>query len=151
MSQASTAQSSAYLTALTQEIEKKLLRALASQSQRRNLLEQLFADIALEVDDRARDMILSGEEDVISPVEERSESKLCFYDVLADHYVRVPENGKSILDLIVQLWSQLFASHIFALLFHKWLFEVQLENSEVLFRYSSALVQGATNVFWYEY
>lgn len=148
MSQASTAQSSAYLTALTQEIEKKLLRALASQSQRRNLLEQLFADIALEVDDRARDMILSGEEDVISPVEERSESKLCFYDVLADHYVRVPENGKSILDLIVQLWSQLFASQIFALLFHKWLFEVQLENSEVLFRYSSALVQGATNVFW---
>lgn len=69
-------------------------------------------------------MILSGEEDVISPVEERSESKLCFYDVLADHYVRVPENGKSILDLIVQLWSQLFASHIFALLFHKWVCEL---------------------------
>lgn len=31
------------------------------------------------------------------------------------------------------------------------LFEVQLENSEVLLRYSSALVQGATNVFWYEF
>ncbi|KAB1216298.1 hypothetical protein CJ030_MR4G003044 [Morella rubra] len=28
------------------------------------------------------------------------------------------------------------------------LFEVQLEKSEVLLRYSSALVQGATNVFW---
>ncbi|XP_052185795.1 uncharacterized protein LOC127797197 isoform X2 [Diospyros lotus] len=28
------------------------------------------------------------------------------------------------------------------------LFEVQLDNSEVLLRYSSALVQGATNVFW---
>jgi hypothetical protein len=31
------------------------------------------------------------------------------------------------------------------------LFEVQLDNSEVLLRYSSALVQGATNVLWYEY
>lgn len=31
------------------------------------------------------------------------------------------------------------------------LFEVQLDNSEVLLRYSSALVQGATSVFWYEY
>ncbi|XWS74161.1 hypothetical protein CRYUN_Cryun02cG0191700 [Craigia yunnanensis] len=28
------------------------------------------------------------------------------------------------------------------------LFEVQLDNSDVLLRYSSALVQGATNVFW---
>ena len=44
--------------------------------------------------------------------------------MLADHYVRVPENGKSILDLIVQLWSLSFASHIFALLFHKWVCEL---------------------------
>lgn len=29
------------------------------------------------------------------------------------------------------------------------LFEVQLDNSEDLIRYSSGLVQGATNVFWY--
>ncbi|CAL5352954.1 unnamed protein product [Camellia sinensis] len=29
------------------------------------------------------------------------------------------------------------------------LFDVQLDNLEVLLRYSSALVQGATNVFWY--
>uniref|UniRef100_A0A2P2LAE1 Uncharacterized protein n=1 Tax=Rhizophora mucronata TaxID=61149 RepID=A0A2P2LAE1_RHIMU len=49
-----TPRSSAYLDALTQEIEKKLQRALASASQRRNLLQELFADIALEVDDRAR-------------------------------------------------------------------------------------------------
>ncbi|KAK6935900.1 hypothetical protein RJ641_032930, partial [Dillenia turbinata] len=129
----STSRSSAYLDALTQEIEKKLQRALASQPQRRNLLQELFADIALEVDDRARD---------------DTQSHLCFYDVLADHYVRIPETGKPILDLIVKLWSQSFASHIFALLFHKWLFEVELENSEVLLRYSSALVQGATNNFW---
>ncbi|XP_048420753.1 uncharacterized protein LOC103944953 isoform X1 [Pyrus x bretschneideri] len=149
MSQASSSpRSSAYLDALTQEIEKKLQRALASPSQRRNLLQELFADIALEIDERAKEMILSREEDAISPAEDGIEGQLCFYDVLTDHYVRVPENGKRILDLIVQLWSQSFASHIFALLFHKWLFEVQLDNSEVLLRYSSALVEGATNVFW---
>ncbi|KAF6171974.1 hypothetical protein GIB67_029392 [Kingdonia uniflora] len=142
-----TAQGSAYLTALTQEIEKKLQRALLSQSQRLNLLQELFADVALEVDIRARDIILSKDEVELSQAEDGIDTRLCFYDVLADHYVRVPENGKAILDLIVQLWSQSFASHIFALLFHKWLFEVELENSEILLRYSSALVQGATNVF----
>ncbi|KAH7542487.1 uncharacterized protein LOC107411126 [Ziziphus jujuba] len=144
----STPHSSAYLNALTQEIHKKLQRALASPSQRRNLLQELFADIALEVDDRAKDAILSREDDVISPADNRSDGQLCFYDVLADYYVGVPESGKAILNLIVQLWSQSFASHIFALLFHKWLFEAELDNSEVLLRYSSALVQGATNVFW---
>nr|DAD25884.1 TPA_asm: hypothetical protein HUJ06_027352 [Nelumbo nucifera] len=111
-------------------------------------MQELFADVALEVDVRARDIILSKDEDGISSAEGDIENHLCFYDVLADHYVKVPENGKPILDLIVQLWSQSFASNIFALLFHKWLFEVQLENSEILLRYSSALVQGATNVFW---
>ncbi|PON51446.1 K-stimulated pyrophosphate-energized sodium pump protein [Trema orientale] len=144
----STPRSSAYLSALTQEIQKKLQKALASPSQRPNLLQELFADIALEVDDRAKDVILSKEEDLISPADDSVDGQLCFYDVLADYYVRVPESGKSILDLIVQLWSQSFASHIFALLFHKWLFEAELNNSEVLLRYSSALVQGATNVFW---
>ncbi|KAL6275904.1 hypothetical protein ACE6H2_019505 [Prunus campanulata] len=144
----STPRSSAYLDAVTLEIEKKLQRALASPTQRRNLLQELFADIALEIDERAKDMILSREEDAISPAEDSMDGQLCFYDVLTDHYVRVPASGKRILDLIVQLWSQSFASHIFALLFHKWLFEVQLDNSEVLLRYSSALIEGATNVFW---
>ncbi|OVA18315.1 hypothetical protein BVC80_1835g752 [Macleaya cordata] len=153
MAQASTAPSSAYLSALTQEIEKKLQRALVTQSQRLDLLQELFADIALEVDIRAQDIILSKDEGGVSPVEYgiEPENRLCFYDVLADHYVRAPENGKRILDLIVQLWSQSFASHIFSLLFHKWLFEVELEHTEVLLRYSSALVQGASNVFWYGY
>ncbi|CAN4121038.1 unnamed protein product [Withania somnifera] len=143
----STARSSAYLTALALEIEKKLQRALTSPSQRRNLLQELFADIALEVDDRAKEIILSSEDD-ITVAEERAEGPICYYYVLADHFVHVPQNGKPILDLIVKLWSQSFASNIFSLLFHKWLFEVQLENSEVLLRYSSALVQGAMNVFW---
>ncbi|KAG6760828.1 hypothetical protein POTOM_034011 [Populus tomentosa] len=168
--------SSAYLNALTLEIEKKLQRvrsfslpfnflsfflgffcslkglrklyALASPTQRRNLLQELFADNALEVDDRARGIIFSREEDAISPVEDDADGQLCFFNLLADYYVRVPESGKQILHLILQLWSQSFASHIFFLLFHKWLFEAQLDNIEVLLRFSSALVQGATNVFW---
>lgn len=148
MPQAATSSSSAYLTALTPEIEKKLQRALASQSQRLNLLQELFADIALEVDIRAQGMILNEDEGIVASEGHGIESGLCFYDVLADHYVRMPENGKPILDLIVQLWSQSFVSHIFALLFHKWLFEVPLENSEALLRYASALVQGASNIFW---
>ncbi|KAF8039908.1 hypothetical protein BT93_B2199 [Corymbia citriodora subsp. variegata] len=144
----STPRSSAYLSALSLEIEKKLQRALASASQRRNLLQELFADIALEVDDRAKDIILSREEDLILPADDGVYDQLCYFDILADYYVHSPESGKPILDLIVQLWSQSFASHIFSLLFHKWLFEVEVENPEVLLRYSSALVQGATNVFW---
>ncbi|KZV26749.1 hypothetical protein F511_20918 [Dorcoceras hygrometricum] len=159
MPSASTARGTAYLKALTLEIEKKLQRALATASQRPNLLQELFADVALEVDDRAKDMIL-GEEDTITASDESYGSPLCFYNVLADHFARMPENGKSILDLIVRLWSQSFASNIFSLLFHKWvgnyddtgmfvqLFEFQLDNPVVLLRYSSALIQGATNVFW---
>ncbi|CAJ1933078.1 unnamed protein product [Sphenostylis stenocarpa] len=223
----STSRTSAYLDALSQAIHKKLQKALANSSQRRNLLQELFADIALEVDDRAKDVILNKEEDGISPAEDINDGPICFYDVLADYFVRVSESGKPILDLIVQLWSQSFASHIFALLFHKWwtshhsslyygclstdgydhfleigdkhplvakvirksvqadlrvervdsvdgslrgflccnkksisIFAKQtqvpsfdeslfhLDNPEVLLRYSAALVQGATNVFW---
>ncbi|KAG8496335.1 hypothetical protein CXB51_009214 [Gossypium anomalum] len=160
-------QSSAYLNKLSLEIEKKLQRALASPSQRRNLLQELFADIALEVDDRAKDIILSRDEDAITPAEYGANGRLCFYDVLADYYIRSPDSGKPILDLIVQLWSQSFASHIFSLLFHKWfngniiflavaavyfwccqLCGWLVAWQEVQLRYSSALVQGATNVFW---
>ncbi|KAL1545157.1 hypothetical protein AAHA92_21912 [Salvia divinorum] len=147
MPPASNDRGSAYLNALAVEIEKKLQRALASATQRRNLLQELFADVALEVDDRAKDIIF-GDDGAISVADDGYGGPLCFYDVLSDHFISIPESGKSILDLIVQLWSQSFASNIFALLFHKWLFEVQLDNPEVLLRYSSALVQGATNVFW---
>ncbi|XP_022964651.1 uncharacterized protein LOC111464663 isoform X3 [Cucurbita moschata] len=149
MSRTLTPRSSAYLSALSLQIEKKLQRALASSSQRRDVLQELFADIALEVDDRAKEIILSTEEDAIAPVEHGMDNPLCFYDVLADYYVQVPEGGKPILDLIVKLWSQSFTCHIFTLLFHKWLFEIEIENSdEAHLRNSSALVQGATNIFW---
>uniref|UniRef100_A0A0E0BX72 Uncharacterized protein n=2 Tax=Oryza TaxID=4527 RepID=A0A0E0BX72_9ORYZ len=134
-----------HLEALSLEIERKLQKALNSNSQRLQLLQQLFADIALKVDDRARDVILSTNDDGIAPVDEREDTRLCFYEILANHFVKVPESGRRILDLIVQLWSQSFAANIFALLFHRWLFEVPLDGKEVSLRYSSALVQGATN------
>lgn len=81
------------------------------------LSRTVFSFLALKL---KTDAILSREDDVISPADNRSDGQLCFYDVLADYYVGVPESGKAILNLIVQLWSQSFASHIFALLFHKW-------------------------------
>ncbi|KAM3197535.1 hypothetical protein ACQJBY_021025 [Aegilops geniculata] len=137
-----------HLEALSLEIERKLHKALNSNSQRLKLLQQLFADIALKVDDRARDKILSTNNEGIAPLDEREDGHLCFYEILANHYVKVPQSGRRILELIVQLWSQSFAANIFALLFHRWLFEVPLEGKEVSLRYSSALVQGATNVFW---
>lgn len=70
------------------------------------------------------DVIFNKEDDDISPADDATDGPLCFYDVLADYFVRVPESGKPILDLIVQLWSQSFASHIFTLLFHKWVCEL---------------------------
>ncbi|MQL74751.1 hypothetical protein Taro_007110 [Colocasia esculenta] len=163
MQKASSSQRYAYLAALTQEIEKKLQRALNSPSQRLDMLQELFADIALGIDERAREQVLAisvqrpgfliGHEgtDIIVDKDggvgfsdQGIQNCLCFYDVLADHYGREPGNGKRILDLIVKLWSQSFASHIFALLFHKWLFEAPPENSESQLRFASALVQGAT-------
>ncbi|ONM03881.1 hypothetical protein ZEAMMB73_Zm00001d031890 [Zea mays] len=43
-----------------------------------------------------------------------------------------------ILELIVQLWSKSFATNIFALLFHKWLFEALLTKKK--YRYDIALL-----------
>nr|GMD18907.1 K-stimulated pyrophosphate-energized sodium pump protein [Ipomoea batatas] len=127
---------------------EKLQRALALPTQRRDLLQELFADIALEVDDRAKEILFSSE-NLRSASEEKIKGPICYFDVLADHFIQVADSGKPILSLIVQLWSQQsFACHIFSLLFHKWLFEVELDKSESLLRYSSALVQGATDVFW---
>ncbi|ONM30009.1 hypothetical protein ZEAMMB73_Zm00001d039851 [Zea mays] len=91
---------------------------------------------------------MSESDDGIAPADEREDGWLCFYEILANHFVRVPESGRRILELIVQLWSQSFAANIFALLFQKWLFEAPLDEKEISLRYSSALVQGATNVFW---
>ncbi|XP_041990901.1 uncharacterized protein LOC121741964 isoform X2 [Salvia splendens] len=147
MSPPLTPRAAAYLGAVALQIQKKLQRALASPSQSRKFLQELFADIALEVDDRAKDIIFD-EEDVVYVAEDGYGCAYCFYDVLADYFVCIPQSGDSIIDLIVQLWSQSFASNIFCLLFYKWMFEVRFDNLDVVLRYSSALVQGAKNVFW---
>lgn len=63
--------------------------------------------------------IIFDEEDVVYDAEDRNGCAVCFYDVLADYFVCMPQNGESIIDLIVQLWSQSFAANIFCLLFHK--------------------------------
>lgn len=78
--------------------------------------------------------IIFGEEGAISVSDDGYGGPLCFYDVLSDHFISMPESGKSILDLIVQLWSQSFASNIFALLFHKWvsLVSVEVPNMSVV-------------------
>lgn len=65
------------------------------------------------------DIICSRSEDATAKADDRMDNCLCFYEVLAEHYVGVPEDGKCVLDLIIQLWSQSFVSLIFALLFHK--------------------------------
>ena len=64
--------------------------------------------------------IILGREDANSNAKIEVKVPICFYDVLADHFALEHQHENSILALIVQLWSQPFASHIFALLFHKW-------------------------------
>ncbi|KAH9327264.1 hypothetical protein KI387_007442, partial [Taxus chinensis] len=122
--------------------------ALDSPTQRLDLLQELFTDVVLEVDLRAQAILFDQKEDTIKSAEDGMRRYPCFYEVLAEHYHQMPENGEPILRLIVQLWSQSFASQIFALLFYKWLFDLAPENLEGLLRYASAFVLGATNAFW---
>lgn len=93
-------------------------------------------------------MILSGEEDSISPAEYGADAPICFYDVLADYYVKVPDSGKPILDLIVQLWSQSFASQIFSLLFHKWVCDLRLLYFEVCYFNLGVFWFWASSISW---
>lgn len=118
MSQSLPVGRSAYLTALTKKVERKLQRALDSPAQRLDLLQELFTDVALEVDVRAQEILFDQNEDMINPAEVGMKSSPCFYEVLAEHFIQMPENGNLVLRLIVQLWSQSFASQIFSLLFY---------------------------------
>lgn len=88
---------------------------------------------------------------MIVPAEEGTEYSLCFYDVLSGHFIQVPEDGQPILDLIVKLWSQSFASHIFALLFHKWVCQLPCRHAEVLNSFwciYKNIRRYATRYFW---
>ncbi|CAK9214433.1 unnamed protein product [Sphagnum troendelagicum] len=143
---------SAFRRKLTVEVQKKLQKALDIPAQRGDLLRELFTDVALEVDSRAQER-LYGSSDNLSGAEVPTTANnicpsLCFYEIFAQHYAEVPEDGKAILPLFLQLWSQSFASQIFALLFYRWLFEIPREDSEGFLRYSTAFVEGASNIFW---
>ncbi|BFI25562.1 hypothetical protein MPTK2_1g22170 [Marchantia polymorpha subsp. ruderalis] len=142
---------SPYRRKLILEVQKKLQKALDSPIQRVDLLRQLFTDIALEVDSRARARLYGldeNSESYISPESNHVVRPLCFYEVLAEHYAQVPEDGKEVLELFLQLWSQSFASQIFTLLFYQWLFEVPTAESDKYLRYSTAFVEGASNIYW---
>ncbi|XP_024382961.1 uncharacterized protein [Physcomitrium patens] len=145
---------SSFRKKLTQEVQRKLQKALDYPAQRGELLRQLFTDVALEVDKRALER-LYGSSQAADGVENGGSvnangtyPRPCFYEIFAQHYTQVPEDGKEILPLFLQLWSQSFVSQIFALLFHRWLFEIPREESEGFLRYSTAFVEGASNIFW---
>eukprot|EP00249_Psilotum_nudum_P006891 c20139_g1_i2 orf=139-1155(+) len=140
---------SAYLSGLVQEVQRKLQKALNMPTQRGELLRQLFTDLALEVDARAQ-ALLYNHGNVVedgNAIIDDSRPSLCFYEVLAEHYAQMPEEGKSLLPLFVQMWSQSFSSQIFALLFYQWLFEVP-QQSDGFVRYPTAFIEGATAIFW---
>eukprot|EP00245_Coleochaete_scutata_P014400 TRINITY_DN6125_c0_g1_i1.p1 TRINITY_DN6125_c0_g1~~TRINITY_DN6125_c0_g1_i1.p1 ORF type:complete len:364 (+),score=36.90 TRINITY_DN6125_c0_g1_i1:188-1279(+) len=142
---------SLFRTKLVQEVHRKLQKAVKDASaQRGELLRQLFTDVALNVDRRAQELLLSPRDGNLSSeqVESGHERPLCFYEVLADHYAGVPEDANAILPLFVSLWSQSFTSQIFSLLLYKWLFNCPAEHEEELVRYSRAFVDGASKVFW---
>ncbi|CAM6105447.1 unnamed protein product [Calypogeia fissa] len=138
---------SPYRKKLIQEVQRKLQKALDLPSQRGDVLHQLFTDIALEVDCRAKARLYS-EENFESPRAKDREHPLCFYEVLAEHYARIPGDGDAALALFVKLWSQSLAAQIFTLLFYEWLFEVPTEDSDGYLRYSTAFVEGASAIFW---
>lgn len=134
-----------YLVGLTLQVQRQLQKAVDNPPQRAELLLQLFTDVALEVDSRAKELLYSSETGANI---DGSRPSVCFYEVIAKRYVQVPDDGKAVLPLFVQLWSQSFASQIFALLFHQWLFEGPAEQDSGFLRYSTAFVEGATNIFW---
>ncbi|XP_024519446.1 uncharacterized protein LOC9651495 [Selaginella moellendorffii] len=133
---------SAYRTALTQQLLRKLHKAISLPSQRGDCLRQLFTDVALEVDDRAKELLYGQD------AEHLFVGRKCFYEVLAEHYAQIPEDAKPLLPLFVQLWTQSFASQIFALVFYQWLFEIPTDASDGLLRYTTAFIEGASNIFW---
>lgn len=134
-----------YLAGLTLQVQRQLQKAVDNPSQRSDILLQLFTDVALEVDDRAQELLYGS---VANARNDTSKPRVCFYEVIAERYAQVPDNGKAVLPLFLQLWSQSFASQIFALLFHQWLFEGPAEQDSGFLRYSTAFVEGATNIFW---
>eukprot|EP00897_Mesotaenium_endlicherianum_P002284 jgi/Mesen1/2083/ME000151S01350 len=113
---------SPFIVGLVEEVKRKLKKAVDASIQRGELLRQLFTDVALEVDNRARGLLYGETDQLAAPAASGGgKSSLCFYEVLAEHYSRRPEDGQALIPLFTPLWSQSFASQIFALLLHQWM------------------------------
>ncbi|KAG6432862.1 hypothetical protein SASPL_104450 [Salvia splendens] len=123
MSPPLTPSAAAYLGAVALQIQKKLQRVCFSLA----IAEPKFAARVVRrhsfgVFDYVSYLLLVAtyiifdEEDVVYVAEDGYGRAYCFYDVLADYFVCIPQSGDSIIDLIVQS----FASNIvFCLLFYK--------------------------------
>ncbi|KAL4309553.1 hypothetical protein GQ457_01G038170 [Hibiscus cannabinus] len=127
-----------------------MMEALASSSQRRNLLEELFADVALEIDDRAKEKSQYLPQGTVLMVGVMiQEGKLGFAGEELGMKSEKGENCSKLEQLEKGIASDRDSSC--KGVYGVQLFEVQLDDADVQLRYASALVQGATNVFWQEF
>eukprot|EP00271_Cylindrocystis_brebissonii_P008774 TRINITY_DN23266_c0_g1_i1.p1 TRINITY_DN23266_c0_g1~~TRINITY_DN23266_c0_g1_i1.p1 ORF type:complete len:391 (+),score=72.59 TRINITY_DN23266_c0_g1_i1:184-1356(+) len=143
---------SPFRTRLIEEVRRKLQQAVNardSSSQRQELLRQLFTDLALEVDNRARGLLYGETEPLELPAANGGgKSSLCFYEVLAEHYAQRPEDGDALLPLFSPMWSQPFTSQLFTLLLHQWLFHSPATRADEIQRLSRGFIIGCGDVFW---
>ncbi|GBG88166.1 hypothetical protein CBR_g46654 [Chara braunii] len=134
---------------LVEEVKRKMEMAIDEPTDRRAILQDLFTDVALDVDDRAKAHLFAEFNDIGSDFFSSSKGPLCFYEILAEHFVCCPEDAEDVLPLFLQLWSQYFTCMIFALLMHQWLYDDSTKLGEdIMLRYSKGLINGADHVFW---
>ncbi|GJP48008.1 hypothetical protein CLOM_g7249 [Closterium sp. NIES-68] len=74
--------------------------------------------------------------------------RVCFYEVLAQHYADSEASVAALLPLFAPLWSCVFSSQIFALLLHRWLYSSPKPHSEEIHRYTRAFMTGVEGIFW---
>ncbi|CAI5980016.1 unnamed protein product [Closterium sp. NIES-64] len=74
--------------------------------------------------------------------------RVCFYEVLAQHYAESEASVAALLPLFAPLWSCVFSSQIFALLLHRWLYSSPKPHSEEVHRYTRAFMTGVEGIFW---
>eukprot|EP00270_Netrium_digitus_P021646 TRINITY_DN9387_c1_g1_i1.p1 TRINITY_DN9387_c1_g1~~TRINITY_DN9387_c1_g1_i1.p1 ORF type:complete len:395 (+),score=103.39 TRINITY_DN9387_c1_g1_i1:116-1300(+) len=145
---------SPFLDRLVHEVYRKLKKAGDSAKQRSELLGELFKDVVLEVDSRAKELLYSREGREEDAAEDgkvkgsKLDEPLCFYEVLAAHYAVNMEDGEALVQLFKPLWSISFVSLIHALLLHRWLFEMPASNADELKRHSRAVISGSNDVLW---
>eukprot|EP00898_Chlorokybus_atmophyticus_P006510 jgi/Chlat1/6860/Chrsp51S06569 len=136
---------------LIQEIQTKLeqaaVAAVEDSALRKSLLQDLFRDVALEVDAKAQAKLYGAEN---LPLDRSIPGvALCYYEVLADHYACEQQDVDAIMPHLVTLWSYPTATTIFALLLHEWVFTIppDMQQPETL-KYYNVCFGGASRLFW---